>query len=199
MSTMERYPCLARLVNQYPTTLLQCLRLRPAIHAVRGNIMQLDQASHEQLLRWEQDLAAQYAAFQTAKLNLDLTRGNPSDGQLDLSNALDGMLAGNYAAPDGTDTRNYGGLDGLRELKALYAQVLGVKPEETLIGGNSSLTLMHQVMTFAHFFGLRKPDDAWSRQGETKFICLVPGYDRHFTVCRHLGITMIPVALNNDG
>jgi aspartate/methionine/tyrosine aminotransferase len=161
--------------------------------------MHLDQASKEQLLQWEQELAAQYAAFQKATLNLDLTRGKPSDDQLSLSNALDGRLAGTYAAPDGTDTRNYGGLDGLPELKALYAQVLGVKPAETLIGGNASLTLMHQVMTFAHFFGLRKPEDAWARQGETKFICLVPGYDRHFTVCRHLGITMIPVALNDDG
>jgi DNA-binding transcriptional MocR family regulator len=161
--------------------------------------MQLDQASQEQLLQWEQELAGQYAAFQKAGLNLDLTRGKPSEDQLTLSNALDGLLAGNYAAQDGTDTRNYGGLDGLPELKALYAQVLGVKPEETLIGGNSSLTLMHQVMTFAHFFGLRQPEDAWARQGETKFICLVPGYDRHFTICGHLGITMIPVALNSDG
>jgi aspartate/methionine/tyrosine aminotransferase len=161
--------------------------------------MHLDQASKEQLLQWEQELAGQYATFQKAKLNLDLTRGKPSDDQLTLSNALDGLLDGTYAAPDGTDTRNYGGLDGLPELKALYAQVLGVKPAETLIGGNGSLTLMHQVMTFAHFFGLRKPEDAWARQGETKFICLVPGYDRHFTVCRHLGITMIPVPLNDDG
>ncbi len=161
--------------------------------------MQLDQASQEQLLQWEQELAGQYAAFQKAGLNLDLTRGKPSEDQLALSNALDGLLAGNYEAQDGTDTRNYGGLDGLPELKALYAQVLGVKPEETLIGGNSSLTLMHQVMTFAHFFGLRKPEDAWARQGEAKFICLVPGYDRHFTICRHLGITMIPVALKSDG
>jgi aspartate/methionine/tyrosine aminotransferase len=161
--------------------------------------MHLDQASKEQLLQWEQELAGQYATFQKAKLNLDLTRGKPSDDQLTLSNALDGLLDGDYTAPDGTDTRNYGGLDGLPELKALYAQVLGVKPAETLIGGNGSLTLMHQVMTFAHFFGLRKPEDAWARQGETKFICLVPGYDRHFTVCRHLGITMIPVPLNDDG
>jgi aspartate/methionine/tyrosine aminotransferase len=161
--------------------------------------MHLDQASKEQLLQWEQELAGQYATFQKAKLNLDLTRGKPSDDQLTLSNALDGLLDGTYAAPDGTDTRNYGGLDGLPELKALYAQVLGVTPVETLIGGNGSLTLMHQVMTFAHFFGLRKPEDAWARHGETKFICLVPGYDRHFTVCRHLGITMIPVPLNDDG
>lgn len=161
--------------------------------------MQLDHASRDQLLRWERNLADQYAAYQEATLRLDLTRGKPSSDQLALSDALDGLLAGEYTAPDGTDTRNYGGLDGLPELKALYSQVLGVRPEETLIGGNSSLTLMHQVLTFAHFFGLRTPEDAWVRQGETKFICLVPGYDRHFTICRHLGITMIPVPLTPGG
>jgi len=146
----------------------------------------------------QSELAAQYAAFQAEKLNLDITRGKPSGAQLNLSNGLDGILGGNYKAPDGTDTRNYGGLDGLPELKALYAQVLGAKPEEVLIGGNSSLTLMHQVMTFAHFLGLRGPEDAWSK-GEAKFIALVPGYDRHFAICEHLGIPMIPVRLKNDG
>ncbi len=161
--------------------------------------MQLDRASREQLRQWELDLAGQYRAFQDAKLSLDLTRGKPSSSQLALADALDGVLAGNYQTPSGVDTRNYGGLDGLPELKTLYARVLGVKPEETLIGGASSLTLMHQVLTFAHFFGLKRPEDAWSRQGETKFICLVPGYDRHFTICRHLGITMLPVPLAPDG
>jgi aspartate/methionine/tyrosine aminotransferase len=153
----------------------------------------------EQLRQWEHDLAGRYAAFQRAKLNLDLTRGKPSAGQLSLSDSLDGLLAGNYIAPDGTDTRNYGGLEGLPALRALYAQVLGVQADEILIGGNSSLTLMHQVMSFAHFFGLRKPEDAWRREGEVKFITLVPGYDRHFAICEHLGIAMIPVAITGEG
>ena len=161
--------------------------------------MQLDHATPSELLAWEQVLTAQYAAFQSAKLALDLTRGKPSNSQLSLSNALDGLLHGDYVAPDGTDTRNYGGLDGLAELKALYAQVLGVTPLETVIGGSSSLTMMHQVMTFAHFFGLRRPEDAWARQGGVKFLCPVPGYDRHFTICQHLGITMIPVPLTGEG
>ena len=161
--------------------------------------MRLDQASREQLQQWEQDLAQQYAAAQAAKLNLDVTRGKPSSDQLDLSDALDGILGKNYKAPDGTDTRNYGGLDGLPDLKALYAQVLGVKPEETLIGGNSSLTLMHQVMTFAHYFGLRGADQAWAKEGVVKFLCPAPGYDRHFGICEHLGIEMITVGLNADG
>ena len=161
--------------------------------------MQLSQATREQLQQWEQQLSQDYSAFQARKLNLDLTRGKPSNDQLAISDALDGILQGQYTAPDGTDTRNYGGLDGLPELKALYSQVLGVKPEETLIGGNSSLTLMHWTLTFAHFFGLHSPEAAWSRQGTVKFLCPVPGYDRHFGICQDLGIEMIPVALNSDG
>jgi DNA-binding transcriptional MocR family regulator len=159
----------------------------------------LQQATPDQLRDWETDLAKQYDAFKAANLKLDLTRGKPSADQLSLSNALDGLLQNNYIAADKTDTRNYGGLDGLPELKALYSQVLGVKAEETLIGGNSSLTLMHQVMTFAHYFGLRSADQAWNKEGTVKFICPVPGYDRHFGICQHLNIEMIPVALNSDG
>jgi len=161
--------------------------------------VRIDQASPEQLAAIEKDLTAKYTEFQSAKLNLDITRGKPSSAQLDLSNALDGILAGNYKAPDGTDTRNYGGLDGLPELKALFAQVLGVKPEEVLVGGNSSLTLMHQVLTFAHFLGLRSPAEAWSKEGPVKFLAQVPGYDRHFAICEHLGIQMIPVPMKQDG
>jgi DNA-binding transcriptional MocR family regulator len=161
--------------------------------------VRIDQATPEQLAVLEKECAAKYAEFQSAKLNLDITRGKPSSAQLDLSDALDGILKGNYKAPDGTDTRNYGGLDGLPELKALYAQVLGVKPEEVLIGGNSSLTLMHQVLTFSHFLGLRKPGDAWSQEGPVKFLAQVPGYDRHFSICEHLGIQMIPVPMLADG
>jgi DNA-binding transcriptional MocR family regulator len=159
----------------------------------------LQQATPAQLRDWEVDLAKQYDAFKAANLKLDLTRGKPSADQLNLSNTLDGSLNGNYIAPDKTDTRNYGGLDGLPELKTLYSQVLGVKPEETLIGGNSSLTLMHQVLTFAHYFGLRNADQAWNKESTVKFICPVPGYDRHFGICQHLNIEMIPVALNSDG
>lgn len=161
--------------------------------------MRLEQASREQLTTWERELSAQYATHQAARLNLDLTRGRPSREQVELSNGLDGILGGQYVSADGTDTRNYGGLDGLPQLKALYAQVLGVKPEEVLIGGNSSLTLMHQVMTFAHLFGLHGPATAWQREGEVRFLCPVPGYDRHFFICEHLGLQMVSVPMRADG
>lgn len=161
--------------------------------------MYVDQASDQELKAQLAQLESQYAAFQAAKLNLDLTRGKPNAAQLDLSNALDGILEGFYKAEGGDDCRNYGGLDGIAEAKALFSQMLGVKPAETLIGGNASLTLMFQAMTFAHLFGVRGAGSAWSREGDIKFLCPVPGYDRHFGICEELGIQMIPVAMDEHG
>jgi len=159
----------------------------------------IDQASAQELQAQLADLETQYAGFQAAKLNLDLTRGKPGSAQLDLTDGIDGILAGNYKAEDGTDCRNYGGLDGLAEAKALFSQVLGVKPAETLIGGNASLTLMFQMLAFAHLFGVRGPGSAWSTEGEIKFLCPVPGYDRHFGICEELGIKMIAVPMDENG
>ena len=156
--------------------------------------MYVDQASKEQLQAALADLESQYAGFQAAKLS-----GKPSSAQLDLSNSIDGILGGNYKGADGTDTRNYGGVDGLPEAKSLFCQMLGVKPEETLIGGNASLTLMFQSLNFAHNFGVRGLASAWNKEGQIKFLCPVPGYDRHFSVCEELGIEMIPVKMGADG
>ncbi len=161
--------------------------------------MQLDQATPEQLRQWESQLAAEYDAILAQKLNLDLTRGKPSAEQLSLSDALDGILGGNYTAADGTDTRNYGGLDGLPEAKQLGADILGVKPADILVGGNSSLTLMFQVMLTALHFGLKDAASAWKLEGDVKFLCPVPGYDRHYTVCEQLGIKMINVPMTSTG
>lgn len=161
--------------------------------------MNVDQASKSQLQTALADLEGQFAQLKAAKLSLDLTRGKPGSAQLDLSNAMDSLLQGNFKGSDGTDTRNYGGLDGLPEAKALFSQMLGVKPEETLIGGNASLTLMFQVLNFAHHFGVRGAATAWSKEGKIKFLCPVPGYDRHFAICEELGIEMIPVKMDENG
>lgn len=161
--------------------------------------MQLDNASVEQLRQWESQLAAEYQTILAKKLNLDLTRGKPSAEQLDLSDALDGLLKGNYIAADGTDTRNYGGLDGLPEAKQLGAHIMGVNAANVLVGGNSSLTLMYQAMLTAHQFGLKDAASAWKNDGDVKFICPVPGYDRHYTVCEQLGIKMINVPMTSTG
>lgn len=161
--------------------------------------MQLDQATPEQLRQWENQLVAEYQSICAQKLNLDLTRGKPSAEQLSLSDALDGLLNGNYLAADGTDTRNYGGLDGLAEAKILGAHILGVSANDILVGGNSSLTLMFQVMLTAHLFGLKDAASAWKNEDDVKFICPVPGYDRHYTVCEQLGIKMVNVPMTSTG
>ncbi len=161
--------------------------------------MQLNQATPEQLQQWAESLSAEFDAIKGKNLNLDLTRGKPSAEQLSLSDGLDGILAGNYTSDSGVDTRNYGGLDGIPEAKALGAQILGIPEANVLAGGNSSLTLMHQAMTMAYLFGLNGPDSAWRNTGPVKFVCPVPGYDRHFSVCEQLGIEMLTVPMTATG
>lgn len=125
-----------------------------------------------------------------AGLRLDLTRGKPAAEQLDLSNDLDGILEGFYLLQDGTDVRNYGGILGIPEARQLGAEFMRAKSEQVMVGGNSSLNLMYQYVEhmMAHWGG--EP---------VKFLCPVPGYDRHFTICEHFDIEMITVALNDDG
>jgi len=159
----------------------------------------VDQATLEQLQQWHEELAAKHQSFVAGGLNLDLTRGKPSASQLSLANALDGALGGNFLSDDGTDTRNYGGIDGLPGMKKLAAEILGSKPEEVLIGGNSSLTLMYFSILFAWQFGLNGPGSAWRDEPAVKFLCPVPGYDRHFAICEEFGIKMINVPMDDDG
>lgn len=162
--------------------------------------MQLDQASTEQLQEWESALSAQYNQHKAAGLSLDLTRGKPSGDQLSLSDAILEVIGSDLSNEAGTDLRNYGGLDGITECKRLFAPVLDVAEDEILIGGNSSLTLMYFAVLFASQMGFGDLGKAWKDSGESiKFLCPVPGYDRHFSVCEHLGIDMIPVAMNDDG
>ncbi len=161
--------------------------------------MQLDNATPEQLQQWEAELSQQYAQLQAQSLNLDLTRGKPSAEQLSLSDDLDGILKGNYLAADGTDTRNYGGLEGIAEARQLGANILGVDAANVLAGGNSSLTMMFQAVQFAYQYGLTGADSAWSKLEKAKFLCPVPGYDRHFSVCEQVGIELVTVPMLATG
>jgi len=140
-----------------------------------------------------------YSALKARRLSLDLTRGKPCTEQVALSDRLDGNLAGNYRAADGTDARNYGGLDGLPEARSLFAGLLQTPASETLVGGNSSLTLMYNTIDFALNEGLRGPASAWGNSDTVKFLCPAPGYDRHFAICEHLGIEMITVPMLDSG
>lgn len=149
-------------------------------------------------------LSAEYKKVQSEGLSLDLTRGKPGQDQVELSSKLDGILKDNFKLADGTETRNYGGILGIPEARKLGAEILEVHPEEVLVGGNSSLTLMYQYVEAAHFFGLFKNGVGWreeadAKNGKIKFLCPVPGYDRHFTICEALGIGMIAVPMTDQG
>lgn len=161
--------------------------------------MDLNAASRDQLQAWEAELAQSFDNFKAKGLALDLTRGKPSAEQTALSDALDGILNGQYTSESGVDVRNYGGLEGISEARELGAEIMDVPASAVLAGGNSSLTLMHQAMTVAYFFGLSGADSAWQKEEKVKFLCPVPGYDRHYSVCEHLGIEMVTVAMTSDG
>jgi DNA-binding transcriptional MocR family regulator len=144
-------------------------------------------------------LRQRYEAFKTRKLSLDMTRGKPCSEQLDLSNALLTNLGPEeFRASDGTDCRNYGGIDGLPEAKLLFADFMEVAPNELLVGDNSSLALMHDVVSRALSHGVPGGAEPWHRE-RSKFLCPAPGYDRHFAICEHFGIEMVPIDMLDDG
>ena len=158
----------------------------------------LDQLGQDGLLMRERELAATYERCRAAGLTLDLTRGKPSPAQLALSDGLD-TVEGGHVAADGTDTRNYGGLDGLPEARALGAALLGVRAEEVIAGGNSSLTMMYLYLLNAWLHGPAGPGSAWRDGDGVRFLCPVPGYDRHFTMLEELGVEMINVPMTEHG
>lgn len=148
-----------------------------------------------------EQLQSKYQQILAQGVNLDLTRGKPSAKQLALSDALDGILGADYRAGDGTDCRNYGGGLGLPEARQLAADYLECSPNQTLVGGNSSLQLMYQCLLYNHLFADQQ-GQSWRQEagsGRIKFLCPAPGYDRHFSVCEALDIDMIPVTMHDGG
>ncbi|MFD6423461.1 aminotransferase class I/II-fold pyridoxal phosphate-dependent enzyme [Streptomyces sp. NPDC060198] len=132
-------------------------------------------------------------------LSLDLTRGKPAPTQLDLSEDLLSLPGGRHTAADGTDVRNYGGLQGLTELREIFAEQLQVPVAQLLAAGNSSLELMHDSLVHAMLSVLPGAESRWVDQGRIAFLCPVPGYDRHFALCERFGIDMIPVPMTESG
>jgi DNA-binding transcriptional MocR family regulator len=139
-----------------------------------------------------------HAALVQRGLSLDLTRGKPSPRQLDLSDEML-KLPSSYHTAGGTDARNYGDLQGLPELRELFGPLLQVPAAQLVVGGNASLAMMHD--TIVHALLSRPPGAArrWVEEPKITFLCPVPGYDRHFTICEQFGITMVPVPMNADG
>jgi DNA-binding transcriptional MocR family regulator len=143
-----------------------------------------------------------YADLQAKKLTLDLTRGKPSPAQLDLSNdllSLPGSGKDSFRDGEGTDTRNYGGLHGLPELRAIFGELLGIPVPNLIAGNNASLEFMHDVVVYSLLHGGVDSQRPWIQEPGVKFLCPAPGYDRHFAITESLGIEMIPVAMREDG
>ena len=131
-------------------------------------------------------------------LTLDLTRGKPSAEQLDLADALL-TLPTTTTDPAGTDVRNYGGVAGLPAIRAIFGELLGVDPAQLVAGGNSSLTMMHDCLVQLLLHGAPESPRPWCQEEVVRFVCPVPGYDRHFTMLASYGIEMIPVPMLEDG
>ena len=147
------------------------------------------------------ELKLQYEQAKTKKLNLNMSRGKPAPSQLDLSNGLLKTMD-TYITADGTDARNYGIGDGIPECKKLFADLLGLQPQQIIMGGNSSLSMMFDTLASMCLFGTggSTPWHYYRFQGTpVKFLCPAPGYDRHFRICQELGIEMIPVPLTSEG
>jgi DNA-binding transcriptional MocR family regulator len=141
-----------------------------------------------------------YEAFRARGLKLDMTRGKPAPEQLDLANEL---LAwpGNrdHFTEAGEDARNYGGLQGLPEARALFSSMLGAPADRIVVGDNSSLAIMHDCIVWALLKGAPGSSAPWSQGPAPAFICPVPGYDRHFALCEEYGIRMLPAPMTGQG
>ena len=156
----------------------------------------MDKMALEQIVSEAQSKIDEFA---NKKLALDITRGKPSQQQLDLSMPILDILSADDLRSYQPDVRNYGGIDGLEEMKTLFRDMTGASSQESvLIGGNSSLNLMHDTISTYLRYGAGEARPPWGKQ-QAKFICPVPGYDRHFAVCEHLGIEMIAVGMDENG
>ncbi len=160
--------------------------------------MRFDQMSRDELAGVIKTEQARYDELKSKGLKLNMSRGIPSLEQLALSKEFFGLVDfDNAVADDGVDCRNYGGAFGLSQLRSLFAQILGVDPDNVVVGGNSSLNLMYDVISQAMLKGMG--GEPWLLQGGIKFLCPVPGYDRHFKVCESLGIEMINIPMTENG
>lgn len=162
--------------------------------------MLLNNMSKEELVSLKGELDKKYAEVKSLDLSLDMSRGKPGADQLDLSvDMLNVMVnADDCKAENGFDCRNYGVLDGIPECKQLFADLLEVEPKNIIVGGSSSLNLMYDYLNQCMYLGVAGCEP-WSKQGKVKFICNVPGYDRHFAITEFFGIDMISVEMNENG
>ena len=157
----------------------------------------LDAAQRQELLA---QVRKEYEALQARGLKLDITRGKPAQSQSDLANDLLTLPGeGNYTDAAGNDLRNYGNLEGIREIRELWGKLLGINANNMVAADSSSLNIMFDLVSFAYCFGTNDSPRPWSQEETVKWICPVPGYDRHFAITERFGIEMITVPMLADG
>lgn len=154
----------------------------------------------EELLALKEQLEKEYAAVKAKNISLDMSRGKPAAQHLDLSMGIMDCLTSKdtLKAENGTDCRNYGVLDGIPEAKRLMAGLMGVKSENVIVYGNASLTIMYDAISRAYTHGIMG-NTPWCKLDKVKWLCPVPGYDRHFAITERFGFEMINIPMNDDG
>lgn len=167
---------------------------------IRRKIMQYNDMSKEELLALKESLNKEYAEAKAKGLALDMSRGKPSAKQLDVSLGLLDTInsSSDLKALDGTDCRNYGFLDGIPEAKKLMADMMGTTPDHVIVYGNASLNIMYDQISRAYTHGILG-NTPWCKLDKVKFLCPVPGYDRHFAITERFGIEMINIPMSESG
>lgn len=167
---------------------------------IRRKIMQYNDMSKEELLALKESLNKEYAEAKAKGLALDMSRGKPSAKQLDVSLELLDTInsSSDLKALDGTDCRNYGVLDGIPEAKKLMADMMGTTPDHVIVYGNASLNIMYDQISRAYTHGILG-NTPWCKLDKVKFLCPVPGYDRHFAITERFGIEMINIPMSESG
>lgn len=156
--------------------------------------------NQQELAALAQDVRQRYEDLKARNLSLDLTRGKPSSEQLDLSNALLSLPGeGDYKDAKGVDLRNYGGLQGIEEIRQLWASVLGVDVANIVAADSSSLNIMFDLISFAYIWGTNDSQRPWKDEETVKWLCPTPGYDRHFAITEHFGFELVTVPMTPEG
>ena len=155
--------------------------------------------SKEELAAEFSAVRSEYEYWRSLHLSLDMSRGKPGFDNMDLSEKMFDLVGNDtgFKNISGIDCRNYGGLDGLTELKNLFASILELEPDQIIVGGNSSLNMMFDTIAQAMTHGMG--GEPWGRQDGLKFLCPVPGYDRHFAITEYFGFELIPVPTTAEG
>jgi aspartate/methionine/tyrosine aminotransferase len=153
--------------------------------------------TREQLINRKKDLENRFAQYKRQNLKLDMSRGKPSKEQLDLSNGIFNNIT-DFISEDGIDCRNYGFVDGIPEMKRIFAEMLGAEQNEIIAGDSSSLNMMYDTIARAYNHG-PLGSAPWCTLNKVKFLCPSPGYDRHFAICELFNIEMITIPMDEYG